>query len=179
CGFLISLLLPAKNERIIALTAISIATIQFIALTLFCGYWIANGPVLLDIKHITFFKTADIEIFIDFYFDRTSAVFAFVGSLIFLLVAIFSRYYLHRDQGFKRYFCTILLFIAGYNLVVFGGNFETLFMGWEILGICSFLLIAYYRDRYLPLKNSLKVISYFRLGDICLILAMWMSHQLW
>jgi NADH:ubiquinone oxidoreductase subunit 5 (subunit L)/multisubunit Na+/H+ antiporter MnhA subunit len=52
-------------------------------------------------------------------------------------------------------------------------------MGWEIIGICSFLLIAFYRDRYLPVKNALKVISIYRLGDIFLILAMWMSHQLW
>ena len=67
----------------------------------------------------------------------------------------------------------------GYNLIVFSGNFETLFVGWEILGITSFLLIAFYRDRYLPVKNGFKVLSFYRLGDICLILAMWMSHHLW
>jgi NADH:ubiquinone oxidoreductase subunit 5 (subunit L)/multisubunit Na+/H+ antiporter MnhA subunit len=63
--------------------------------------------------------------------------------------------------------------------VIFSGNFETLFIGWEFLGVSSFLLIAFYRDRYLPVKNGLKVVSVYRLGDICLILAMWMSHHLW
>ncbi|MBC8112067.1 MAG: hypothetical protein H7Y04_13490, partial [Verrucomicrobia bacterium] len=67
----------------------------------------------------------------------------------------------------------------GYNLVIFSGNFETFFVGWEVLGICSFLLIAFYRDRYLPVKNGLKVISFYRLADVCLLLAMWMSHHLW
>ncbi|MEP7141878.1 MAG: proton-conducting transporter membrane subunit [Ferruginibacter sp.] len=52
-------------------------------------------------------------------------------------------------------------------------------MGWEFLGITSFLLIIFYRDRYLPVKNGLKTISLYRLGDICLILALWMSHHLW
>ncbi|MBL7829051.1 MAG: hypothetical protein JNJ57_20620, partial [Saprospiraceae bacterium] len=45
--------------------------------------------------------------------------------------------------------------------------------------ITSFLLIAFYRDRYLPVRNALKVLSFYRLGDICLILAMWMNHHLW
>ena len=85
---------------------------------------------------------------------------------------------MHRDGGFKRFFCTLLLFFLGYNLVVFGGNFETLFIGWEILGFCSFLLISFYRDRYLPVKNALKVISVYRLGDVCLMLAMWLAHHL-
>jgi NADH-quinone oxidoreductase subunit L len=94
-------------------------------------------------------------------------------------VAIFSRYYLHREEGFKRFFNTMLLFYAGYNIIIFSGNFETLFIGWEFLGISSFLLIAFYRDRYLPVKNGLKVISVYRLSDICLLLAMWLSHHLW
>ena len=102
-----------------------------------------------------------------------------MGSFLGLLVTIFSRFYMHREDGFKRFFNTVLLFFLGYNIVIFAGNFETLFIGWEFLGICSFLLIAFYRDRYLPVKNGLKVISLYRLGDICLILAMWMSHHLW
>jgi NADH:ubiquinone oxidoreductase subunit 5 (subunit L)/multisubunit Na+/H+ antiporter MnhA subunit len=86
---------------------------------------------------------------------------------------------MHRDPGFKRFFNTIAIFFAGYNLIVYAGNFETLFLGWEILGISSFLLIAFYRDRYLPVKNGFKVLSFYRLGDIALILAMWMSHHFW
>jgi NADH:ubiquinone oxidoreductase subunit 5 (subunit L)/multisubunit Na+/H+ antiporter MnhA subunit len=71
----------------------------------------------------------------------------------------------------------LLLFYTGYNFAVFGGNFETLFIGWEIFGFTSFLLIAYFRDRYLPIKNAFKVLSVYRLGDVCLILAMWMAHH--
>lgn len=178
-SFLLTLLLPKKNERLISGLALATIIVYLIGLTTFLVYWLSNGFAILDRKHIVFFKANDIEIFIDFYFDRITAVYAFIGAVITWLVIIFSRYYIHRDQGFKRFFATILLFFLGYNLVIFSGNFETLFMGWEILGICSFLLIAFYRDRYLPVKNGLKVISVFRLGDICLILIMWMSHQLW
>jgi NADH-quinone oxidoreductase subunit L len=178
-GFFVSLLVPRKKERIISRLALGTLTLHFLGCTAFIVLWLFQGSPTLDIKHITFFKQADIEIFVDFYFDRVTAVFAFMGSCITLLVAVFSKYYMHRDEGFKRFFSTILLFFLGFNLLVFSGNFETLFMGWEVIGICSFLLIAFYRDRYLPVKNALKVISIYRLGDIFLILAMWMSHQLW
>ncbi len=178
-GFFVSMLLPRKRERVISKLALITLTLHLLGIAVFIGCWIFKGLPTLDIKHVTFFKQSDIEIFIDFYFDKVTAVFAFMGSLITFLVAIFSRYYMHRDEGFKRFFNTLLLFFLGYNLLVFSGNFETLFMGWEIIGVCSFLLIAFYRDRYLPVKNALKVISVYRLGDIFLILAMWMSHQIW
>lgn len=178
-AFFISLLIHKKKERLISKLAISTIGLHLAACAVFIIYWLINSYPLLDVKHIVFFKTADIEIFIDFYFDKVTAVFALVGSVITFMVTIFSRYYLHRDEGFKRFFVTLLLFFMSYNMVIFSGNFETLFIGWEIVGVCSFLLIAFYRDRYLPVKNGLKVISLYRLGDVCLILAMWMSHQLW
>jgi len=178
-GFLASLLISRKKESIISMIAISTTGLHVAGLLSFLVYWLMNDYPQLDIKHIVLYKAGNIEIFIDFFFDRITAVFAIVGSILTFVVAIFSRYYLHREGGFKRYFSTILLFFLAYNLIVFSGNFETLFIGWEILGVCSFLLIAFYRDRYLPVKNALKVIWIYRFGDICLILAMWMSHHLW
>jgi NADH:ubiquinone oxidoreductase subunit 5 (subunit L)/multisubunit Na+/H+ antiporter MnhA subunit len=86
---------------------------------------------------------------------------------------------LHREEGYKRFFNVISFFYLGYNIVIFSGNLETLFIGWEILGISSFLLIAFYRDRYLPVKNAVKVFSIYRIGDVGIILAMWLSHHLW
>ncbi len=178
-GLLITLLIPRKKETIISGIVISTVGLHLTGILILVVFWLMNDYPTLDIKHTVFFKSENIEIFIDFYFDSITAVFCIVGSVIGLLVSIFSRYYMHRDAGFKRYFITMLLFFLGYNLVIFSGNFETLFMGWEILGICSFLLIAFYRDRYLPVKNGLKVISFYRLADVCILLAMWMSHHLW
>ena len=110
-------------------------------------------------KRCRSFKTEGFEFFIDLTFDRITATYLFVGSLLTFLVTVYSRYYLHRESGYKRFFNTIHFFFLGYNLVVFSGNMETLFIGWEILGISSFLLIAFYRERYLPVKNAMKVFS--------------------
>lgn len=178
-GFLLSLAAPRKRERIISGIAISALSLHGLGVLAFSSYWLLKGYPLLDIKHVTLFQARDFEIFIDFFFDKTTAVFALVGALITFLVAVFSRYYLHREEGFKRFFNTLLFFYLGYNLIIFSGNFETLFIGWEILGISSFLLIAFYRDRFLPVKNGLKTISIYRFSDICLFLTMWLSHHFW
>ncbi len=178
-GFLVSFLFVNKQEKLISAVAYTSVGVQLAGVFLFILYWIAKGSPVLDLKHFVFYKEDNIEIFLDFYFDWNTAVFSFTGSLITYLVAIFSKYYLHRDEGYKRFFNTVLLFFFGYNVAIFAGNFETLFIGWEFLGITSFLLIAFYRDRYLPVKNALKTISLYRLGDICLMLALWTSHHIW
>ena len=153
--------------------------IHFASFIVFIVYWLSQGHPTLNLKDIVLFHTDGYEFFIDFYFDKITAVYMFVGSFLTFLVTIYSRVYLHRENGYKRFFNTILFFYVGYNIVIFSGNLETLFMGWEILGISSFLLIAFYRDRYLPVKNAVKVFSIYRIGDVGIILAMWMSHHLW
>jgi len=178
-GFVLSMFIKRRNEKVISAITITTISVHFFGIILFTVFWFLNGHPTLNIKHIVLFETDNIEIFINFYFDKITAAFALTGSAISALVVIFSKTYLHREEGFKRYFTTILLFFLSYNIVIFSGNFETFFIGWEFLGVCSFLLIAFYRDRYLPVKNSLKVISVYRLADVCLILAMWMSHHLW
>lgn len=178
-GFILSLFFSNTKEKAISSVAIATVGLHLLFLVYFIIQWVLSGFETLDYKHFTFYKEGSIEIFLDFYFDKIAAIFSLLGALISLLVIVFSKYYLHRDSGFKRFFNTVLLFYFGYNVVIFSGNFETLFIGWEFLGITSFLLISFYRERYLPVKNALKTISLYRLADICLILALWMSHHLW
>lgn len=176
---LLSLFIPGVKEQTISgITLLALGT-HLAGAVLFFVWWIAAGSPQIDIRHFTVYSNPEFEFFISYYFDKISAVFLVTGSLLTFLVGWFSKFYMHREAGFKRFFNTLLIFFAGYNLIVISGNFETLFVGWELLGISSFLLIAFYRDRYLPVKNAMKVISIYRVGDICLMLAMWMSHHIW
>jgi NADH:ubiquinone oxidoreductase subunit 5 (subunit L)/multisubunit Na+/H+ antiporter MnhA subunit len=177
-GFVISLLIPKKNETLISWIAFSSVGIHLLAAALFLGYWFMVGHPTLNMKDIILYQIPDYSFFIDFFFDKITAVYLLVGAILTFLVTIYSRYYMHREGGYKRFFNTILFFYLGYNTVIFSGNLETLFIGWEILGLSSFLLIAFYRDRYLPVKNAVKVFSIYRIGDVGLILAMWMAHHL-
>jgi NADH:ubiquinone oxidoreductase subunit 5 (subunit L)/multisubunit Na+/H+ antiporter MnhA subunit len=178
-GFILSIIIPAKKEGLISQTAFLTTAVHFLVFVAFLFLWIINGHVLYNMKDLVLFKAGEYEFFIDFCFDKITAVYVFVGSTLTFLITVYSRAYLHRESGYKRFFNTTLFFYFGYNLVIFSGNLETLFVGWEILGISSFLLIAFYRDRYLPVKNAVKVFSIYRIGDVGLLLAMWMSHHLW
>ncbi len=178
-GFILSLLIPAKKEGIISRVAFLTVGLHLISFIVFSVFWLFHGHESLNLKEIVLFKSKDYEFLIDFCFDKITVVYLLVGAFLTFLVTIYSRYYLHREEGYKRFFNTILFFYVGYNVAILSGNFETLFIGWEILGISSFLLIAFYRNRYLPVKNAIKVFSVYRIGDIGLILAMWASHHLW
>lgn len=178
-GFVISLLLPDKKEDLISWAAFSAVGLHLLGAVVFMVYWLLHDHPILNLKDIEIYQTTNYSFFIDFYFDKITATYLLVGALLTFLVTVYSRYYMHREGGYKRFFNTILFFYLGYNIAIFSGNLETLFIGWEILGISSFLLIAFYRERYLPVKNAVKVFSIYRIGDVGLILAMWMSHHLW
>ncbi|MEN9386098.1 MAG: hypothetical protein RLZZ185_839 [Bacteroidota bacterium] len=178
-GFLVSLVLPKNNEKLISSVAFSTMTLQLVAASLYILDWMITGAKTFQVKEIILFQNEDYIFQIDFLFDKITAVYLLVGAMLTFMVTMYSRTYLHREAGYKRFFNTTLFFYVGYSFTTLSGNLETLFLGWEILGISSFLLISFYRERYLPVKNAVKVFSIYRIGDVGLILAMWASHHLW
>lgn len=178
-GFVIGIILPKSKEKPIAWNTFLTVLVHFLVLLTFSSIWIYNGAKPFNLKEFTVFKSIGYEFYVDFYFDKISVAYLLIGGFITLLIAKYSQYYMHREEGFKRFFSTLLFFYIGYTIVVCSGNLETLFVGWEVLGISSFLLIAFYRERYLPVKNSVKVFFVYRIGDVGILLAMWLSHHLW
>ncbi|MBK7434875.1 MAG: hypothetical protein IPI66_13915 [Chitinophagaceae bacterium] len=177
-SFLATLLWQNKSEKAIG-RIVRIAKVSNILMALtFFLVWLVNGIEPISQQIATLYQTDHFVFAIQLYYDEVTAVFSIVGSLLFFLVATFSKYYMHRDEGYKRFFNTILLFATAYNFIILAGNFETLFIGWEIKGICSFILIAFYRNRYLPVKNAFKAVANYRISDVALMLAMWMMHHL-
>jgi NADH-quinone oxidoreductase subunit L len=178
-GYGISLLIPEKKEDTISWTAFGTVVLHQLFAIVYTVFWLLNNHHLETTEEFTLLRSGDYVFDFTLMFDKVTAVYLLTGAFLTSLVTVYSRYYLHREKGYKRFFNTILFFYMGYNIAIFSGNFETLFIGWEILGIASFLLIAFYRDRYLPVKNAVKIFSIYRIGDVGLILAMWMSHHLW
>jgi NADH:ubiquinone oxidoreductase subunit 5 (subunit L)/multisubunit Na+/H+ antiporter MnhA subunit len=177
-SYILSLIPNKRHEKTISWGTFTSVLLHLSFALGFVIVWAIDGFENLSHREWVLYQTDGYMFYIDFFFDRTTATFLIMGSFLTSLVTVYSRYYLHRESGYKRFFNTLLLFFFGYNLVIFSGNLETLFTGWEVLGISSFLLIAFYRDRYLPVKNALKVFSIYRLGDIGIILAMWLSHHM-
>ncbi|MEN9420829.1 MAG: hypothetical protein RLZZ107_303 [Bacteroidota bacterium] len=178
-GFLLSLFIKKSKEQALSVISYTTAALQLILVLIYGISWLSHGSSPAQFKELSVYSSENYEFFIDFLVDKLTLVFALLGASLTFLITIYSRYYLHREDGYKRFFNTILFFNLGYTLIIFSGNMETLFIGWEILGVSSFLLIAFYRERLLPVKNALKVFSVYRIGDIGIILAMWLLHHLW
>ncbi len=177
-AFLVSLFWQNKSEKAIGYIVRFTKVLYILVSVFFAAWWVINGLQPISYHVATLYQTDHFVFAVELFYDEITAVFSIVGALLFFLVATFSKYYMHRDEGYKRFFNTILLFATGYNFIILSGNFETLFIGWEIKGVCSFLLIAFYRNRYLPVKNAFKAISYYRISDVALMLCMWMMHHL-
>jgi len=176
-GFAGCILMPKKRERTIFFVAIAAILAELVTFLLLGYRWLGVGAAPVSTNVGALYASQHYTLSLDFYFDRLSAVFMGIAVIMTTLVFVFSKYYLHREPGFKRFYSTILLFFIGLSLIILGGNFEVLLLGWELIGISSVLLIAFYRDRYLPTRNALKVFSVYRIADAFLLTAIWYMHH--
>src|SRR5690606_1950813 len=141
-------LIKRQHEKLLSQVAFYTIGINLITSVIFIFYWVSSGCNDYNIKDLSLYKDKDYNFFLDFFFDRVTAIYFLTGNIISFMVVVYSRYYMHKESGYNRFFNTILFFYSGYVITIFAGNFETLFIGWEILGISSFLLMAFYRKRY-------------------------------
>lgn len=177
-SFLVLLIIPKNREKVIGNVALSSLGIQLVLSLGFVVFWVIQGAHPINLRDLTLFEEPSFEFYIDFFFDTVTAVFLLTGVLLTFVVVAYSRLYMHKEEGFKRFYSTILFFWLGYVVTIWSGNFGTLFIGWEFLGLSSFLLIAFYRTRYLPVKNAVKVFSIYRIGDIGILMTIWAGHHL-
>ena len=103
--------------------------------------------------------------------DPLSAVFMLVVTGVGLCIFIFATGYMHADTGFYRFFAYMGLFMFSMLVLVMGSNFVMMFVGWEGVGLCSYLLIGYYFDREEAANASRKAFVTNRIGDFGFILA--------
>lgn len=108
---------------------------------------------------------------LQFLVDRMSLAFASLSAAILGIVSAFSHRYLHRDPGYHRYFLLLAMFATGMELIALAGNVELLFIGWELVGMSSALLIAFFHERPAPVSNGLRVFSVYRISDAAMLSA--------
>jgi NADH:ubiquinone oxidoreductase subunit 5 (subunit L)/multisubunit Na+/H+ antiporter MnhA subunit len=132
----------------------------------------------------TWFASGKLVVPISFVLDALSLAFATLVALIGVITLRFSRTYLHRELAFHRFFIGMMLFLAGMLLIVLSGNAVLTFVGWELAGISSYLLIGYAYDRPVPTGNALYAFLTNRIGDAGFILgislaAWWLGSVEW
>jgi NAD(P)H-quinone oxidoreductase subunit 5 len=108
---------------------------------------------------------------IEFLVDRQSLGFAALSAAIAGIVSAFSNRYLHREPGYNRYFVLLAMFVTGMLLVALAGSVEVLFIGWELVGLSSALLVAFFHERPAPVSNALRVFAVYRISDAAMLSA--------
>jgi NADH-quinone oxidoreductase subunit L len=115
---------------------------------------------------------------IKFVFDRLSVPMAILSFLLTGTIGAFASRYLHRERGFNRFFMLYSIFVLGMVVTSLAGTIETLFAGWELVGLSSALLVGFYQERAAPSRNALWVWCVYRVSDAALLLAAVTMHQL-
>ena len=113
-----------------------------------------------------------------FVFDRLSVPFVILSFMLAGTIGAFASRYMHRERGFNRFFVLYALFVLGMVVTSLAGTIETLFAGWELVGLSSALLVAFYQERPAPARNGLWVWIVYRVSDAALLLAAVAMHHM-
>lgn len=115
---------------------------------------------------------------IKFMFDRLSVPFLILTFILCGTIGAFATRYMHRERGFNRFFFLFAMFLLGMVVTSLAGTIETLFAGWELVGLSSALLVAFFQERAAPVRNGLRVWSVYRFSDAALLIAALTLHHL-
>ncbi len=115
---------------------------------------------------------------VKFVFDRLSVPMAILSFVLSGTIGAFASKYMHRERGYNRFFMLYAIFVLGMVVTSLAATIETLFTGWELVGLSSALLVAFFQERPNPSRNGLWVWIVYRISDAALLLAAVALHHL-
>lgn len=148
----------------------------FSSLVLFNIY--TNDNLILYENFYNWISIDDLNIGIGYLVDEFSAIMLSIVLLISFLVHIYSIAYMKDESDFKRFFSYIALFTFSMILLVMSNNLIQLFIGWEGVGLVSYLLIGFFYKKKSAIKANLKAFLVNRIGDMFFILGIAMIYAL-
>ena len=137
----------------------------------------AAGATAVTVTFGNWFTVHDYHFPLVLLADRLSLPFLCLTVVLAGLIGQFSATYLHRERGFLRFFLLLHLFAFGSLLAFAAGSFDLLVGGWEMVGITSVLLIAFFQQREAPVENALYVFAVYRTCDIGLLVGVFAMHH--
>ena len=131
----------------------------------------------LNVPLWQFLQAGEFNLAIGFTIDTLSIIMMLVITGVGLLIHIYSIGYMHRDKGYSRYFALLNLFIAAMLILVMADSYPLMFIGWEGVGVCSYLLIGFWYSHKLNADAARKAFIVNRIGDIGFLLAMFLIFK--
>jgi NADH-quinone oxidoreductase subunit L len=136
-----------------------------------------SGAPPIDVTVYSWVFGGGLDIPIGFLIDPLSSVMLIVVTGVGLLIHIYSIGYMHGDEGYYRFFTYLNLFMVSMLLLVMGNNYLVLFIGWEGVGLCSYLLIAFWFEKESATKAGTKAFVVNRIGDAGFLIAIFLIAQ--
>src|SRR3954462_9551207 len=127
-----------------------------------------------NVDLFTFLSTGNLDVEAGLLFDPLSAVFVLLITGVGALIHVYSIGYMAHDPGRRRFFAYLNLFVAAMLLLVLGNSYVALYVGWEGVGLASYLLIAFWYTRPAAATAAKKAFIMNRVGDVCLALAIFL-----
>jgi NADH-quinone oxidoreductase subunit L len=124
----------------------------------------------------TMYSVDSYHLDVSIYVDPLSAMMIVLGGVVLPVLSRFSGRYLHKDPGYVRFFVLLGVAATGFFWFVLGGSIDMMFFGWELLGLSSVLLVAFFWERSEPLVGSGRVFATYRVADIALLSGVVLLH---
>jgi NADH:ubiquinone oxidoreductase subunit 5 (subunit L)/multisubunit Na+/H+ antiporter MnhA subunit len=165
------------TEKLISrITSVAFGAASLAALSL-AATMLVQGRQTVEVSLGPWFAVHDYEFPLKLLADRLSVPMLLLTTLLVGLVGAFSRRYLHRERGYERFFILLNLFGFGSLLVFAAGSYDLIIAGWELVGITSVLLIAFFQERPDPVRNAIRVFAIYRGSDIGLLVGVFALHH--
>ncbi|MFN1834396.1 NADH-quinone oxidoreductase subunit L [Balneola sp. MJW-20] len=181
-GFLINgvigLFAPAyrNNKQLIGIIANTAVFIPFVIAFYFFMNMNAGSDALVY-KLFTWIDTGTFSVDIAYRVDQLSVMMTLVVTGVGFLIHLYSMGYMAHDEGYWKFFAYLNLFIFAMLNLVLGNNLLLLFLGWEGVGVCSYLLIGFWYTDMAKSDAAKKAFIYNRIGDFAFLIAMFMIFQ--
>ena len=142
-------------------------------ITLFTGYeFLSSGQAFYRFTAWNWFQVEGLSTAISFYLDSLSLVFIFVITFVGFLIHIYSTEFMETDEGFTRFFAYLNLFVCSMLILVLADNLVLLYLGWEGVGLCSYLLIGFWYSEEKNGYAARKAFIMTRVGDTAMAIGL-------
>ncbi len=167
-GFLINGFFGKKISKTLSGTIASVAVLAsfIISLLVFFNLSHNNQTQSVVVNLFSWINSDTLKIPFEFLVDPLSSWFLLIITGIGFLIHIYSIGYMHNDEGFSRFFTYLNLFIFFMLLLVLGNNYLIMFVGWEGVGLCSYLLIGFWFKNTAYNNAAKKAFIMNRIGDL-------------
>jgi NAD(P)H-quinone oxidoreductase subunit 5 len=131
----------------------------------------------IDVATISLVTLSTQDISFSLRIDSISAFFVLMSCILGGVVGLFASRYLHRDPGYFRFFILYHVFLIGVHAIFQGAGLPTVYIGWELIGITSALLISFFAFRKQTVANSLRAFWAYRITDTGILVATLLAMQ--